>query len=240
VELDSLLLHISSEDHKNRSQADREQIAHVNAQLGAIWRYRQRFSTALVLADYLWKADDDLAAEMDEVQKLKSSDPSRYIPEYRRVSDGRTNLFQMVSVPYRDAIMTIYHLHKILILNLVSQVALSPFLKSRISLKDLAKARAPFLAAFPKPEALRNAVAHSAETSATKASIQKHAGDQGLELETIRGRIFSTMNEGVVYTFELNSAALSAIDSTLANVRKALIIYPGNSYYENLAARPLG
>ena len=225
------MLNISSVDEQALSEDDRAKIHKLTVRLYSVVTYRHRFAAALRLCD---KLNSDLAEnsrQVEESQALRTTDPSSYSRTFTALMDKGADIQHMIGVTYRDAIMTVFHLDKLLVKGVQAAVREVNFLNSRLDAKKIKASREPFLKKFPNAEALRNAIAHSAE--------QLMGRENSGYIESLLNREFTTSAKGKTFTFTLNSESLDAIDQSIAKLRYALNLYPGVPHYDDLATSPL-
>lgn len=174
------------------------------------------------LASYV----DDFEAALDLYDSVEFLQANKLI-------DRQFGKWKLIAA--RDGAMTIFHFEKVLV-NSGKGFRDCPSLRNQVNHEVLRQARVRFSEVFPLAARIRHSTAHRAEMTETKQKVDSNAYSgpintrfisveraEGLTIDGLLGRKFTTTHEGEISDYEISESTLAE----LANI--ARLFYSGFS-----------
>lgn len=230
-------LYIKETDYENLNTDEQKIVGDIKFLLSSSYTYAREFKAALELYKILGERSACLQSDLAGINRMATRD----VASAEKFKEKARILVQngsFMSICQRDSIMTLRHIDWLLVHTLRERVKKVGFLSSRINSKTLQAAVDIFQRAFPDIKYLRNAIGHSAEDNRISELRDKQRGEAGPLVINSYGPVFTTTWNGKNYKFSLSEDALKAVTGSLLAVQQALVLYPDERFYVDIANRP--
>jgi len=191
------------------SKSDYDVVDHLSLIVSQPTSYAEDFQDALSLFDYCHEQRSVFISLGEEDELAKA---------WQREFFSRLSSWQLVAA--RDGAMSIFQFGESMKF-IKAGVHMAPSLSVMIDSEAWKSANRRFKKDFPRFEAMRHAVAHSAEMIKTRAHLKKNSAGQMFIQSSLSGRQFQATYDGKLLSYEMSQETLNKLTLVLSEFYRA-------------------